>query len=152
MKVQNAMFLLSLMVLQGCGMNPNIAQGVGTVGGGVLGALTGAQFGKGRGRLLATAAGAIFGGLAGGMLSRHLSEEDQKNAECAAEEAFSSGDPVQWKNPQNGHYGQITPQPVIYQRGKVCRKFTHLAYIDGKPVEVHGMAQQQRDGSWKVMP
>jgi surface antigen len=135
-------------LLAGCNMGPG--QGLGQIAGGGIGALLGSQIGGGRGRLVATAIGAVLGATAGGMIGKGFDEGDKKEVSYAASDALNTGQPTQWTNPHNGHRGEIRPQPVYYDQGRPCRKFSHLAYIDGKPVTIHGTAYQAQDGSWHV--
>jgi len=51
-------------------------QDIGTVAGGVGGALLGSTIGGGTGRLLATGAGAIIGGMAGSSVGKSLDKSD----------------------------------------------------------------------------
>ena len=149
MMKKNILSLVALsLLLSGCNMGPG--QGLGQIAGGGIGALLGSQVGGGRGRLVATAIGAVLGATAGGMIGKGFDDRDKQEVSCAASDALNTGQPVQWKNPQNGHHGEIRPQPVQYDQGRPCRRFSHLAYIDGKPVTIHGTAYQAQDGSWHV--
>ena len=136
------------MALSGCG---GPGQGFGQLAGGGIGALMGSQIGKGRGRLVATAIGAVLGASAGGAIGSTFDKRDESAAADAAGDAFETGRAVQWRNPQTGHYGEFRPQRVYRDdRGQKYCKFSHLAYIDGRPVTVHGKAYQTNDGSWHV--
>src|SRR5579872_3986787 len=64
---------------QGGGVGGVSKQDIGTVVGGVGGALVGSAFGGGTGRLLATGAGAIVGGMAGNSVGKSLDREDATN-------------------------------------------------------------------------
>jgi len=137
-------------LLSGCNMGPG--QGLGSIAGGGIGALLGSQIGGGRGRLVATAIGAVLGTAAGGMIGKQFDERDKQEVSYAASNALNTGQPVQWTNSQNGHHGEIRPQPIYYDQGRPCRRFSHLAYIDGQPVTIHGKAYQAPDGSWHAQP
>ena len=149
MKKMIRLSVLSIF-LSGCAMGPG--QGLGQVLGGGVGALMGAQIGKGRGRLVATAMGAVLGATAGGMIGKQFDEQDQQKISQAASQAFDTGVPSRWSNSDNGRYGEIRPEPVYYEQGKPYRRFSHLAYIDGKPVTIHGKAYQASDGTWHAQP
>lgn len=146
-----ALTLVTLMAgsLSGCGSS----QGVGTVLGGIGGGLAGSTIGKGRGKTLATIAGALGGALLGGMIGKDLDSRDKAMAENAATDALATGQPMAWTNPQTGHRGEVVPSAnASYNRfGQPCRDFTHTAYIDNRPVVVHGRACRDADGTWRVV-
>ena len=123
--------------------------GLGT--GAVLGGVIGNQFGKGSGRVVGTVAGAVIGGIVGNDIGRKLDQRDRilaQQAEMDAWERGPTGRPVQWRNPDNGRYGEVVPlQP--YRRGNAdCRDYTHTVYIDGRPQAMRGTACRNPDGTW----
>jgi surface antigen len=124
---------------------------VGLGAGAVLGGVIGNQFGRGSGRVVGTMAGAVIGGIVGHDIGRKLDQRDRmlaQQAEVDAWERGQSGRPVQWRNPENGRYGEIVPmQP--YRRGNYdCRDYTHTVYIDGRPQAMRGTACRNPDGTW----
>ena len=145
-----AIALLPLM-LAACGPDgPNKADtglAVGAVAGGILGN----QIGKGGGRVAATAIGAVVGGIVGSEIGRYMDQQDRmlaQQAEFEALERGQSGQPRQWRNPDNGHYGEIVPTRP-YRRGVAdCRDYTHKIYIDGQPQAMKGTACRNPDGTW----
>ncbi len=124
----------------------------GMVLGGVAGGIVGNQIGKGRGNVLATVAGAVVGGLVGSEIGRNLDQRDRQLAQEAEFEALErgqSGVSRQWRNPDNGRYGEIIPSKP-YKRGpNDCRDFTHTVYIDGRPQQMRGTACRNPDGTWQ---
>ncbi len=126
----------------GVGMN----QGLGTLGGAVVGGVVGNQFGRGQGKVVATVAGALLGGLAGNQIGAMLDDNDRQRAAYAESRALGSGAPTAWRNPQSGRYGQINPGPV--QGG--CRNYTHTIYVDGQPQTARGSACRNPDGTWST--
>ncbi len=81
---------------------------VGAVAGGILGN----QVGKGTGNIAATAIGAVVGGIVGSEIGRALDQQDRQLAQQAEFEALErgqSGTTRQWRNPDNGRYGEVTP-------------------------------------------
>ncbi|MCK5621144.1 MAG: glycine zipper 2TM domain-containing protein, partial [Alphaproteobacteria bacterium] len=83
----------------------------GTVIGAGTGAVVGAQVGGGSGRIVAVAIGTLLGALLGGEVGRTMDRADQLAAERAYEQAQTApiGQPITWDNPDNGHYGSVTP-------------------------------------------
>ena len=128
-------------------------QTVGTVGGAVAGGLAGQAIGGGTGRLWATGAGVLLGALLGSEIGKSLDRADQAymgQTTYNALETGRTGQPVQWRNPDSGHYGTVTPQ-AAYQQGNVtCREYTQTVYIDGRSQQAHGTACRQPDGSWQI--
>lgn len=139
------------LTLVACGPNgPNKADtglAVGAVAGGILGN----QIGKGSGRVAATAIGAVIGGIVGSEIGRSMDQQDRmlaQQAEFDALERGQSGQSHQWRNPDNGHYGEIVPTRP-YKRGVAdCRDYTHKVYIDGQPQAMKGTACRNPDGTW----
>lgn len=141
-----------IAILAGCGAEgPNKAD-TGLVLGGVAGGIVGNQIGKGRGNVLATVAGAVVGGIIGSEIGRGMDERDRQlamEAEYDALERGQSNVPRQWRNPDNGRYGDIVPSKP-YKRGATdCRDFTHTVYMDGRPQQMRGTACRNPDGTWR---
>jgi surface antigen len=138
------------LVLTACGPDTNKAD-TGLVVGAVAGGLLGNQFGKGTGRVLATAAGAVVGGIVGSEIGRSMDKQDRILAQQAELDAFErgeSGRPLKWRNPDNGRYGEVVPTRA-YRRGTAdCRDYTHTIYIDGRPQTMRGTACRNPDGTW----
>lgn len=142
---------LMSFTLAACGPDgPNKADtglAVGAVAGGILGN----QIGNGGGRVAATAIGAVIGGIVGSEIGRSMDQQDRMLAQSAEFEALErgqSGAPRQWRNPDNGHYGEIVPTRP-YKRGVAdCRDYTHKVYIDGQPQAMKGTACRNPDGTW----
>ena len=134
----------------GCANN----QEGGTVLGAVTGGIIGNQFGKGGGKVAATLAGAVVGGIVGNEIGRSLDLRDRELARQAEYDAWESGpprQPVRWRNPDNGRYGDVVPGRP-YKRASVdCRDYTHTVYIEGKPRTMKGTACRNPDGTWKNM-
>ena len=136
----------------GCSSNGITKEESGTVLGGVAGGLIGNQIGKGRGNVLATVGGALVGGLVGSQIGRGLDEKDKQlaqEAEFDALERGSSGVKREWRNPDNGRYGEVIPTKPYKRGNDDCRDYTHTIYIDGRPQQMRGTACRNPDGSWK---
>ena len=139
-------------VLAGCGANGPTREDTGMVLGGVAGGIVGNQIGKGRGNTLATVAGVVVGGIVGSQIGRGMDERDRvlaQEAEYEALERGNSGVARQWRNPDNGRYGEIVPSKP-YKRGTAdCRDYTHTIYMDGRPQQMRGTACRNPDGTWQ---
>lgn len=140
------------LLLVACGPGGPNNEDTGTVVGAVAGGIIGNQVGKGSGRVLATVAGAVVGGIVGSEIGRRMDEHDRAmaaQAEFDALETGESGRGRQWRNPDNGHYGEVTPSRP-YKRGVAdCRDFAHTVYIDGRPQTMKGTACRNADGTWR---
>jgi surface antigen len=150
-KIAISLALAASVTLAACGGDGMSNADGGLIGGAVLGGVVGNQFGKGSGRVLGTAAGALVGGIIGHDIGRKLDQRDRilaQQAEMDALERGTSGRPYQWRNPDNGRYGEvIVEQP--FRRGSLdCRPYTHKVYIDGQPQAMRGTACRNPDGTW----
>ncbi len=127
----------------------------GTVIGAGTGAVVGAQVGGGSGRVVGVAIGTLLGALLGGEVGRSMDRADQMAAERAYEQAQTApiGQPITWENPDNGHYGSVTPvrEGTHDQTGEYCREFQQTVTIGGRPEDAYGVACQQPDGAWKIV-
>jgi surface antigen len=96
--------LASLVALGACSQGPGggYKQPVGTLAGGALGGLAGAQIGGGTGKLAATAAGALLGAVVGNDIGGSLDRAD----------AAYYG-----RNPGPGYYA-AAPAPSYYATGQ----------------------------------
>jgi surface antigen len=148
---------LGALVLGGCagdpyGYGPGPRENTGTLMGALAGGLIGSQIGGGAGeRIAAGLAGAAIGGLIGNRIGAALDDEDRRRAyaaEMAAMQAEGAGGPVEWRNPNSGHYGMIVPGPIYAERGTRCRNYTHTIYIRGEPQVARGVACRNPDGTW----
>jgi surface antigen len=139
--------LVAALVGTGCSNN----QDAGTVVGAITGGIIGNQFGKGGGRVAATLAGAVVGGIVGNEIGRSLDERDRELARQAEFDAWERGpprQPVRWRNPDNGRYGEVIADDYYYRGSSRCRDFIHKVYIDGRPQAMRGTACRNPDGTW----
>ena len=154
MRIAHIIAAMTAALVAGCSNadgtvnNTNSGLVLGSVAGGVVGS----QIGKGRGNVLATVAGAVVGGIVGSEVGRSLDERDRQLAQEAEYDALErgpSGVSRQWRNPDNGRYGDIVPSKP-YRRGVAdCRDYTHTIYISGRPQQMRGTACRNPDGSWQ---
>ena len=141
---------LSASMLSACaGMGEK--ETAGTVIGAGTGAVVGAQVGGGEGRIV----GVAIGTLLGGEIGRSMDRADQLAAQRAYEQAQTApmGEPITWQNPDNGHYGSVTPvrEGTHDQTGEYCREFQQTVTIGGREQDAYGIACQQPDGSWRIV-
>lgn len=140
------------LALAGCGPEGPSKADTGTLIGGVAGGVLGSQIGKGNGRIAGAIAGTLIGGIVGHEIGRGLDQRDRElaqEAEYAALESGQSGSARQWRNPDNGRYGEVVPSRPYKRSGNDCRDFTHTIYMDGRPQTMRGTACRNPDGTWR---
>ena len=129
-------------------------EGIGTILGGVGGAVVGSQFGGGRGQLVGVALGTLAGAFLGREVGKSLDKADQahmQRAETAAQTA-PVGQRISWSNPDSGNSGSVTPtREGRDQAGNQCREYQTTVTVGGKQEQAYGTACRQQDGSWKVV-
>ncbi|MHA1568507.1 MAG: RT0821/Lpp0805 family surface protein [Alphaproteobacteria bacterium] len=147
--------VLIALALAACESTGGQKQTVGTVLGGVGGAVLGSTIGKGGGKLVAVAAGTMLGALLGSEIGRSLDKADQAHANRTAQQSLESaptGKPSRWVNPDSGHSGSVTPTRTFKSaRGQNCREFEQTVTIDGRTEVAYGTACRQADGTWKIV-
>ena len=135
--------------------NMGTKQTAGTLLGGIGGAAIGSQFGSGTGQLVGVAAGALLGAFIGNSVGESLDKSDQMYANQKAQKTLEngqSGQTQQWRNPDSGHSGTITPIKTYQsQNGQYCREFQQTVNIGGEVQKAYGTACRQPDGSWKII-
>ncbi len=139
------------LLVTACGPNGPNKSDTGLAVGAIAGGLLGNTVGKGKGKIATTAIGAVIGGIVGHEIGASLDKVDRQyaqQAEFAALERGRTGERVEWRNPDSGHYGEVVPSKP-YRRGRYdCRDFTHKVYIDGRPQAMRGTACRNPDGTW----
>jgi len=96
---------------------------VGTVLGGILGAVAGSQFGKGKGQLAAVAIGTLAGAYVGNQFGASLDEADRIALEKKSAEALASandGETIGWSNPDTGASARITTKDTTTEVRRVA--------------------------------
>jgi surface antigen len=130
-------------------------QTIGTILGAGIGALAGSQMGKGKGKLVTVALGALGGAFAGGKFGKLLDDVDRLKANQAQQSALeknADGVSSKWENPNTGHNGQITPKTTQkVASGEYCREYEHKIVIDNQEEVVKGTACRNSNGSWRVI-
>ncbi|MCB1522098.1 MAG: glycine zipper 2TM domain-containing protein [Hyphomicrobiaceae bacterium] len=140
---------LAALVAAGCGPDGPSKADTGLLVGAAAGGMIGSQAGRGSGA--GALAGALIGGIVGHEIGSALDEDDRlraREAEYEALENGQSGSPRSWRNPDNGHYGDVVPNRP-YKRGATdCRDYTHTVYVGGRQRTMRGTACRNRDGTW----
>lgn len=130
-------------------------ESAGTLIGAGSGAVIGAQIGSGEGRIVAVAVGTLLGALLGGEVGRSMDRADQLAAQQAYQQAQAApiGEQISWQNPDNGHYGSVTPvrEGTNNQTGEYCREFQQTVTIGGRQEQAYGVACRQPDGAWRIV-
>jgi surface antigen len=130
-------------------------QAVGALAGAGVGGLLGSQIGHGKGQLAATAAGTLLGAFLGNEAGKSLDRADRlyaSQAEYQALEYTPAGSSTEWRNPDSGHHGAVTPiETYETASGGYCREFQHRAKIGGRTQNVYGTACRTPDGEWQVV-
>lgn len=143
------------LFLGSCVQDSGPKEGMGTLIGAGLGALAGSQIGDGKGQLAAVAIGALAGAYIGKEIGKSLDKADRlemQNATQKALEKSPSGKVTEWKNPDSGHAGTITPQPAFETaQGSTCREYQQTVTVAGETATGYGTACRQPDGSWHIV-
>lgn len=151
----SALTLCLAVGLTACNSNMGTKQTGGTILGGIGGAAIGSQFGSGTGQLVGVAAGTLLGAFLGNTIGESLDKSDQMYANQKAQKTFESspsGQTQQWRNPDSGHSGTITPTKTFQaQSGQYCREFQQTISIGGQVQKGYGTACRQPDGSWQIV-
>lgn len=147
--------LIAAMFLTACAEDTGTKQTVGTLLGGVGGAVVGAQFGKGTGQLAAVAAGTLAGAFLGSELGKSLDRADRAAMASSTSTALEQnpvGQPASWRNPDSGNYGTVTPVRTYQEAsGQYCREYEQTIVVGGERQSAYGHACRQPDGSWKIV-
>ena len=148
------MVIFSITITTGCtGMGPK--ETGGTLIGAGAGALAGAQFGGGDGKLIAVAVGTLAGALIGREVGFSLDQSDrlamERNAQYALEHTRTDAT-TSWRNPDTGNAGTITPtQTYKTAEGRYCREYNQTIIVGGERQQAYGTACRQPDGNWKII-
>lgn len=149
-----AVAAMTVVLLAGC-EGSGQKQTLGTILGAGTGALVGSQIGGGKGKLAAVAVGTLAGALIGSEIGKSLDRADRLAMQQTTQQALEtapSGQVSEWRNPDSGHYGTVTPEPAYRtQEGQYCREYQQTVTIDGRTERAYGTACRQPDGSWKIV-
>ncbi len=124
-------------------------EAVGTVLGGVVGAVVGSRTAEPDNRTVATIIGAAVGAAIGNWIGRELDDRDRACMGHALE-LGKSGTRVLWLNESTGVSYELMPGADREREGATCREFM-LAAVDGKKRSSHpGVACQSEPGVWEI--
>ena len=123
---------------------------IGAMIGGTAGGYIGSTLGKGDGKLVTTAAGALLGFIIGQNVGRSM---DQVDVRCTGYvlEAAPDRQEVVWNNPVTGNEYAVTPTRTYMSNDRYCREYTSRAIIGGRAENVYGRACRNPDGSWQIV-
>jgi len=103
---------------------------------------------------LSSGAASVLGNLTGNPAAKDLDERDKAlSAEAIASvlQTGEAGKPSDWRNPQSGHFGQITPGPVYSVNDYACRDYVHRLTIGDRVETLRASACRQPDGTWRAL-
>jgi len=127
----------------------------GVIAGALIGGLLGNAVAGRNSRGVGTVAGIVIGGATGAALTRNMSCEDRSFAYKTYSDGFNAGRSnaaYEWRNPQNGHYGQFQVRDYYNDPdGFRCANYTQQIFINGQPQAATGRACQQPDGTWAIV-
>jgi surface antigen len=159
-KFLSAVLVSSLMLLSACessGPNKDFfsKENIGSAVGAIGGAWIGSNVGKGKGQIVAIAAGTLLGAGLGKELGATLDRGDLAYYEKVSQNSLENTPTDQttsWVNPDTGASGAITPVRTFQGGGgQYCREYQQTITIDGKTENGYGTACRQSDGSWKIV-
>ena len=119
----------------------------GTIFGAIAGGLLGGAASRGNGG--AVVGGAVLGGLLGNTISREIDCEDQPYAFQVYADGLNGniGRRYEWRH--GDAYGYFTPIREFRRGGLVCRNFTVVSYRGRRSYAHEGAACRARDGHWR---
>jgi surface antigen len=128
----------------------NCRQG-NTAAGTVFGALAGGLLGSAatHGNGAGVVGGAVLGGVLGNTIARDIDCEDHPYAFQVYATGLNGniGRRYEWRHGDS--YGYFTPTREFRRRDEICREFTETSYRKGRPVSRNGVACHARDGQWR---
>ncbi len=118
----------------------------GTIFGAIAGGLIGSAASHGNGG--AVVGGAILGGLLGNAVARDMPCEDHPYAFRAYASGLNGdiGRRYEWRHGDD--YGYFTPEREFYRDRRVCRSWSETTYARGRSYTRSGTACRQDDGNW----
>lgn len=126
---------------------------LGLLTGAIGGAWLGSNVGKGKGQIVAIAAGTLLGATLGQSIGSSLDKADIAYYNQVSQntlETARTGSTIDWQNPNTGTSGSITPVRTYQRVSTYCREYQQTILVGGRTVEGFGTACRQPDGSWKI--
>lgn len=158
-KILAALTIIATLSLTACenrGPNDNLfsKENIGSAVGAIGGAWLGSNVGKGKGQIVAIAAGTLLGAGLGKELGASLDRADLAYYNQVSQNSLENTPTNQtssWVNPDTGTSGAITPTRTFQgASGQYCREYQQTITIDGQTENGYGTACRQSDGSWKI--
>ncbi len=120
----------------------------GTIFGAIAGGLLGGGLSHGNGA--AIAGGVILGGVVGNSLSQDIDCDDQRYAFASYDEGLNGeiGHEYDWQH--GGERGTFTATRQYQDGGYICREFHTVTYRNGNRYERDGSACREDDGDWHM--
>lgn len=116
-RLRCALALAATLVVGGCQAGDGDDQTIGTLLGGVGGAILGSQIGSGVTRVVATVAGTVGGALLGREIASWLGQDDQEQVASSTQEAIQTGENQRWSNPESGTSGEVSVRDAGQRSG-----------------------------------
>ncbi len=98
--------------------------------------------------------GTLFGALLASDVGAGIRGSDVPFARKAIEEAHATraGARLEWRNPETGNAGSVTPIREGYaQNGAFCREYHQSLTVSGRTGQVLGISCRQPDGQWRLV-
>ncbi len=86
-------------------------------------------------------------------IGNQLDMEDLKYYHQASQSALENGEDGKtksWANPNNWHYGVITPTNILKENGIFCREYRQTININGKENYSYNTACRDEGGVWSI--
>jgi len=152
-KLRIAMVAALAAALCACaGYQPGPRAALGAATGAAAGGLIASAAADGRGD--AIAAGVLLGGLLGGAVGDSLDTADRRYAARNLHDGLEyerSGRSSEWRNPDNGHSGSVTPYRTYEDEHGPCREYSQTITVDGRTRRAYGTACRDWDGTWRIV-
>ncbi len=155
--MKNVKFMVvasTILAISSCDNSANSDNSeLGTITGGVIGAVVGSQFGGGDGKILAAVAGAAAGGYIGSQIGANMDKVNRMKVNEALENT-KTNQSRSWVDPDTKVQYTIKPTKTIKQADKsgekICRKYIMSIVVDGELETATGNACRGKDGTWQV--
>jgi len=86
-----------------------------------------------------------------GRIASNFDNADRQAYDQAWQQAMESSKKANWKNPDTGNYGTITPHHRYKNdNDQFCRDFSQTSYVNGNRQHGRGTACQRDDGAWVI--
>ncbi|MHC8509352.1 MAG: RT0821/Lpp0805 family surface protein [Rhodospirillales bacterium] len=156
-KAAAAVILAAAMLTSACARfeeRPN--ETIGALLGAGLGGFLGAQFGGGKGKIIAASVGVLAGAWLGSEIGKKLDDADRKSVAGLTQDALShnpTGAVSKWENPETQVAAASAPTTDVYEapNGRDCRDFEQTVMLDGEAETITGTACRDGDGRWVVV-